>query len=96
MKLRQYVVNNLIAIDRVGNTILAGDPNETLSARSGRLRYTSRSWRVLARCLDWLQFCHAQLAIQHDIDRDEADLAVLRAAQAADDALVERETRVKE
>ena len=97
MTVHQYIVNNLINLDKLGNTLIGGDPDETISARSGRLRDKyPRSWGLLARWLDWIQVAHASRAMEHDLERAQRIEAIEVAAQRADDELIERETRVKE
>jgi hypothetical protein len=56
MKLSQYVFNNLIGWDQSLNTLLGGEPDETISARCYRLRYRSIMWRKLCCCINLL-FC---------------------------------------
>lgn len=90
VSMKSYLRNLLISIDRVGNCLLGGHPDETMSARSGRLRYTHWAWRILAEILDCIQPFHDQLAIEHNILRDREDEAVLLAAQRHDDELIER------
>lgn len=46
----------LIAIDQLFNTLLGGWADETLSARSWRLRETSKRWKVAHRVIDALFF----------------------------------------
>lgn len=40
--LKRYVFNILISIDQLVNTLIGGDPDETLSSRMGKL---VREWR---------------------------------------------------
>lgn len=40
----QYVLNWLNLLDHAGNTLLLGDANETMSARSARARDAGRRW----------------------------------------------------
>ena len=34
----RYLMNFLISIDQLGNSLLAGDPDETISSRIGRIK----------------------------------------------------------
>jgi len=45
----KYISNVLIGVDQLVNTILFGWPDETLSARCGRLghRYPYKFWKVI-------------------------------------------------
>lgn len=50
-KLCQYVWNLLTAIDQLGNAILGGDPDETISSRAGKDEKKGRKWAIY---LCWL------------------------------------------
>jgi hypothetical protein len=53
----KYLLNILIGIDQLGNTILGGDPDETISSRLGKLKVKhggSIPWyRPLSKIVDW-------------------------------------------
>lgn len=71
--LRNYSNNVLIAISRLLNAILGGNPSLTLSARAG-LHYRKGQWkqrRWLINRLFWLQRDHCELAIRWDTDRNQ-------------------------
>lgn len=71
--LRNYSNNVLIAISRLLNAILGGNPSLTLSARAG-LQYRKGQWRQqrwLINILFWLQDDHCELAIRWDTDRNQ-------------------------
>ncbi len=71
--LRNYSNNVLIAISRLLNAILGGNPSLTLSARAG-LHYRKGQWRQqrwLINILFWLQDDHCELAIRWDTDRNQ-------------------------
>ncbi len=46
----------LVALDQLGNTLIGGWADETISARAWRLRNVSRLWRGLQRFIDALFF----------------------------------------
>lgn len=56
--MRRYLLNALIALDQLGNALLAGNnPDETISSAVGRKAAAGRRWAVLAeRTIDWLFF----------------------------------------
>ena len=56
MMLRHYLKQNLLAIDQLGNTLLGGYADETLSSRAYRAsRHTGHwRWRVCATVINWL------------------------------------------
>ncbi len=71
--LRNYSNNVLIAISRLLNAILGGNPSLTLSARAG-LNYRKGQWiqrRWLINRLFWLQQDHCEFAIRLDTDRNQ-------------------------
>jgi len=73
-KIGKYILNFLISIDQLGNTIAGGDPDETISSRLGKmkLRYGGRIpwYRPLSKIVDWgldkLDPNHSIDAIEHD------------------------------
>ena len=60
-----YTMNVLVGIDQLGNTILAGEPDETISARAGR-NASKRGWRVLAAGLNKIDPNHVEDAIESE------------------------------
>lgn len=71
--LRNYSNNVFIALSRLLNTILGGNPSLTLSARAG-LNYRKGQWsrrRELINRLFWLQQDHCEFAIRLDTDRNQ-------------------------
>ena len=74
----RYLLNNLIAIDQIGNTVAGGDPDETISSRLGKLkRYHNGTipWRrplskVIDIGLDILDENHSTDAIESDEGKD--------------------------
>jgi hypothetical protein len=74
--LRQYSNNIFIALSRLLNAILGGNPSLTLSARAG-LNYRKGLWyhrRGLINKLFWLQQDHCEFAIRLDTDRNQRAL----------------------
>ena len=51
----RYLINIVIAVDQGINALLAGDPDETLSARAWRQRHKPR-WAVIGRMIDTIFF----------------------------------------
>lgn len=52
-----YVLNVLIAVDQVGNTLLGGSPDETLSARAWRSESNGKMLGMAFRPLIDALFC---------------------------------------
>ena len=53
----KWMLNILISIDQLGNTIAGGDPDETISSRLGKLKVKHGGripWRrPLSKIIDW-------------------------------------------
>lgn len=48
---QRYLLNILIGIDQLANTILAGNPDETISSAVGRKAIQGRKWALIAEQL---------------------------------------------
>ena len=70
----RYVVNTLLGLDQFANTIIGGDPDETISARAGRLR-NRPGWKQLAWTLDKIEKNHTVNAIMHERDGSQQNEA---------------------
>jgi len=66
-KMAKYGWNILITHDQVGNTLFAGDPDETISSRTGKMQKTGAFW---ARALCWVL---NKLDTGHCVDAEEGD-----------------------
>jgi len=73
-KIGRYIINVLISLDQFGNSILCGDPDETISSRIGRIK---KKWggqipwgRPVTRITDW---CLDKIDPNHSIDAIEED-----------------------
>lgn len=63
--IRRYLVNLLIAADQLGNTILGGDPDETISSRAAK-KADRRGWKIIARFLEFIDPGHLAKAREDD------------------------------
>lgn len=65
-KVCKYIFNNLVAIDQLVNTMFGGDPDETISSRSGKLQ--DRVWWAKGLCwfLNKLDFDHCKRSVETD------------------------------
>ena len=61
----RYILNVLLGLDQLGNTLLAGAPDETISARTGR-NIRKRGWRVLGWGLNKIDPGHTTDAVQSE------------------------------
>ena len=74
----KYLLNVLIGLDQMGNALLGGDPDETISSRLGKMKVKyggSIPWRrPLSRVVDWgldrIDPNHSIDAIEHDEGKD--------------------------
>lgn len=67
-----YLMQLLIAVDQLGNALLAGWADETISSRAWRLRETYRFWAVARVLIDgvfFLQENHCQEAFESERKR---------------------------
>ena len=67
--MKQYIWNLLISIDQLCNTILAGDPDETMSSRMGKHLAKHEKCPVctfLCKLLNMIQKDHCVKAIEKD------------------------------
>lgn len=78
--LSKYFWNLLIAIDQLFNTILLGDPDETISSRLGKwLELPKEKWRykvakVICKGLRRLDSRHCRKSVE----ADEGDRAIIK------------------
>ena len=71
-KLKKYFRNILISIIQLVNTLLGGDPDETLSSRLGKLERRGNKLAIfICKILDFFDDCHCQNAIEEDEGKDK-------------------------
>lgn len=66
----KYIRNILISIDQFANTLLFGDPDETISSRLGRNYDGSRCEMFVNWLFSWKQEDHCSESIEHDEGND--------------------------
>lgn len=74
----KWILNILISIDQLGNTILGGDPDETISSRLGKIKVKHGGriplYRPLSKAVDWgldrIDPNHSIDAIEKDEGKD--------------------------
>ena len=70
----KWLLNILISIDQLGNTVLGGDPDETISSRLGKLNVKHGGkipWRrPVSRIIDWGL---DKIDPNHSVDAIESD-----------------------
>jgi hypothetical protein len=68
--IKKYVLNLLISLDQLLNTILAGDPDETLSSRMGKRLETCKLCAIVCKLLDRIDPRHCHKTIEADEGKD--------------------------
>ena len=70
----KWFYNILIGIDQLGNAILGGDSDETISSRIGKIKRKGGGmipkWRIITRMADWAL---EKIDPGHSIDAIEED-----------------------
>lgn len=68
----KYIKNILVALDQLGNALLGGDPDETISSRAGKCvkRGGNTSCQVLCKILNYIDRDHCSKSIEKDEGRD--------------------------
>lgn len=73
--IKKYFFNLFVAFDQLANTILAGDPDETISSRIGKAIYRRNSKNPILKAIDkflnWIQPDHCKYAIEEDEGQQE-------------------------
>lgn len=65
-KVCKYIWNILISVDQLANTILGGDPDETISSRAGKKQGSQRWAKILCWFLNKVDSNHCQKSIEED------------------------------
>ncbi len=70
MKPKQWALNMLIGVDQLANSVIRGDPDETISSRAAKSRARGKAWGCyLCKVLDYLDPDHCRNAIERDRGR---------------------------
>lgn len=70
---KRYLWNILISLDQLGNALLAGSPDETISSRAGKAMREGKAWGcVLCRFLNLFENEHCAKSIEPDEGADAA------------------------
>ena len=80
--MKKYIFHNLIALDQLGNTLLGGYPDETISSRAYRLEANGRrAGKILRPAIDWVfalvgDHDHCFNAFVSEINRKQINLEI--------------------
>lgn len=66
----RYIFNVLIALDQLGNALLGGDPDETISSRTAK-RMHDPKWRWLGLILEKIDPGHLRRSREDDEGKDD-------------------------
>jgi hypothetical protein len=70
----RYFLRVAIALDQLGNAILGGDPDETISSRAAKARARGAGWGcVLCKILDAVHRDHCTKALEFEEGRKMPD-----------------------
>ena len=81
MKLKQYIINILVAFDQFINVLFLGQPDETISSRAWRCKDVSSFWKVMRKFIDLLFFFqpqHCFKAYLAELNRKQIQLEILK------------------
>lgn len=62
----KWIKNILIAIDQLFNALLAGDPDETISSRCGKMVNSNKFCKHLCKLLNKIDKRHCKKSIEED------------------------------
>ncbi len=67
MNYKGWIKDILIGVDQLGNALLRGDPDETISSRAAKAQLKGKTWGcVLCKFLDKIDPDHCQKSIEKD------------------------------
>lgn len=70
MKPKDWILNVLISVDQLGNAVLRGDPDETISSRAAKAELRGKKWGcLLCKFLNKLDKDHCKKSIESDEGR---------------------------
>ena len=81
MKVKQYIINLLVAFDQFINVLFLGQPDETISSRAWRCKDVGSFWRFMRKFIDLLFFFqpqHCFKAYLAELNRKQIQLEILK------------------
>lgn len=81
MKIKQYLINILIAFDQFINVLFLGQPDETVSSRAWRCKDANSFWKFMRKLIDTLFFWqkdHCYYSYVAEIERHQIITEILK------------------
>ena len=81
MKLKQYIINLLVAFDQFINVLFSGQPDETISSRAWRCKDANSFWGFMRKLIDTIFFFqpqHCFKAYLAELNRKQIQLEILK------------------
>ena len=80
MKLKQYIINILVALDQFVNVLFLGQPDESISSRAWRCKDTSSFWKFMRKLIDTIFFWqkdHCYYSFIAELERHQITTEIL-------------------
>jgi hypothetical protein len=74
----KYAWNVAVALDQLANTILGGDPDETICSHAAKRMHSSRFWGAFAAVMEFLDPGHMERSAEHDRGKDSISEFIAR------------------
>lgn len=81
MKLKQYIINILIAFDQFINVLFLGQPDETISSRAWRCKDANSFWKLMQKFIDKVFFWqkdHCYMSYLSELERKQITTEILK------------------
>ena len=81
MKVKDYILNLLIAFDQFINVLFLGQPDETISSRAWRCKDANSFWKLMQKFIDKVFFWqkdHCYMAYLSELERKQITTEILK------------------
>lgn len=81
MKVKQYIINILVALDQFINVLFLGQPDETISSRAWRCKDANSFWKFMRKLIDTVFFWqkdHCYYSYIAEIERHQITTEILK------------------
>jgi hypothetical protein len=70
--MKKYIWNVLVSLDQLGNTLIGGDPDETISSRLAKLNHKGNKVGIIGcKILNLFQEGHCEKSLEKDEGKDQ-------------------------